>query len=92
MFSVHWAGSSDNLTRFDADALTRSRLVAFATPAIVPPHMLDTLGYDAYNFHPGPLDISKEELDRRLRVFGGNHWGVSPGVNLHGIELRAVIG
>ena len=22
-----------------------------------------------------PLDISKEELDRRLRVFGGNHFG-----------------
>jgi len=192
--SVHWAASTDDLTRFDADALARSRLVAFATPVIVPSGMLDALRYGAYNFHPGPpaypgwapahfalyegaaefgatvhamaarvdsgpiveavhfpipadigvpgleglayahlarlfwrlakhlatetdplphaalqwgdrtcsrrayraicdipLDISKEELDRRLRVFGGNHWGMSPAIKLHGIEFRAVV-
>lgn len=38
-----------------------------------------------------PLDISKEELDRRLRVFGGNHWGMAPAINLHGVEFRAVL-
>jgi methionyl-tRNA formyltransferase len=37
-----------------------------------------------------PLDIPKDELDRRIRVFGGNHFGMSPTVNLHGIEFRAV--
>jgi methionyl-tRNA formyltransferase len=193
--TVHWAASADDLTRFDAATLARSRLVGFATPVIVPPHVLDALGFGAYNFHPGPpaypgwapahfalyegaaefgvtvhamaarvdsgpiveavhfpvpagigvqgleglayghlarlfwqlakylatrteplphaalqwgrrmysrrtyraicdipLDISKEELDRRLRVFGGNHWGMSPAINLHGVEFRAVIG
>jgi methionyl-tRNA formyltransferase len=192
--TVHWAASPDDLTRFDTDTLARSRLVAFATPVIVPTSVLDALGHGAYNFHPGPpaypgwapahfalyegavefgvtvhamaarvdsgpiveavqfpipagigvqglegmayahlaklfwrfakhlatrtdplphaslqwghrtysrrayraicdipLDISKEELDRRLRVFGGNHWGMSPSVNLHGVEFRAVI-
>ena len=39
-----------------------------------------------------PVDISKEELDRRLRVFGGNHWGMAPAINLHGVEFRAVAG
>jgi len=39
-----------------------------------------------------PLDISKEELDRRLRVFGGNHWGMAPEINLHGVAFRAVTG
>jgi hypothetical protein len=38
-----------------------------------------------------PLDFSKDELDRRLRVFGGNHWGMSPAINLHGVEFRAVV-
>jgi methionyl-tRNA formyltransferase len=38
-----------------------------------------------------PLDISKEELDRRLRVFGGNHFGISPTIRLHGVEFRAVV-
>ena len=37
-----------------------------------------------------PLDISREELERRMRVFGGNHFGVSPTIRLHGVEFRAV--
>jgi methionyl-tRNA formyltransferase len=37
-----------------------------------------------------PIDISKEELERRMRVFGGNHFGVAPTINLHGVEFRAV--
>jgi len=37
-----------------------------------------------------PLDIPKEELDRRIKVFGGNHFGIAPTVHLHGIEFRAV--
>jgi methionyl-tRNA formyltransferase len=37
-----------------------------------------------------PLDISKDELDRRMRVFGGNYFGVTPSIKLHGIEFRAV--
>jgi methionyl-tRNA formyltransferase len=38
-----------------------------------------------------PLDIPKDELDRRLRVFGGDHFGMCPTINLHGIEFRAVL-
>ena len=37
-----------------------------------------------------PLDIPKEELDRRIKVFGGNHFGITPTIHLHGIEFRAV--
>lgn len=37
-----------------------------------------------------PLDISKEDLDRRLAVFGDSHFGVAPTVRLHGVEFRAV--
>jgi methionyl-tRNA formyltransferase len=37
-----------------------------------------------------PLDIPKEELDRRMRIFGGNYFGISPTLNLHGVEFRAV--
>lgn len=192
--TVHWAASAGDLARFEADTLARARLIAFATPVVVPSGVLDALGFGAYNFHPGPpaypgwapahfalyegaaefgatvhamaarvdsgpiievvnfaipveisvqgleglayahlaqlfwrlakdlatepdplphstlqwgnrkfsrrayraicdipLDISKDELDRRLRVFGGNHWGMSPAINLHGVEFRAVL-
>jgi methionyl-tRNA formyltransferase len=38
-----------------------------------------------------PLDISKSELERRLEIFGGNYFGVSPSIRLHGVEFRAVM-
>jgi methionyl-tRNA formyltransferase len=38
-----------------------------------------------------PLDISRSELELRLKVFGGGHFGVSPTIRLHGVEFRAVI-
>jgi methionyl-tRNA formyltransferase len=37
-----------------------------------------------------PLDITPEELERRMRLFSGNHFGVSPTIHLHGVEFRAV--
>ena len=177
----------------EAGELACSRLIAFATPLIVPAQVLDELGFGAYNFHPGPprypgwapahfalyerpsefgatvhvmeekvdagpivsvvrfpippqidavglealayahlarlfwnlaeplacasrplpvtevkwnprkysrrayraicdipLDIDKEELELRLRVFGANHFGVAPTIRLHGVEFKAV--
>jgi len=191
--TVHPAATLDDLAAFDAAMLSHSRLIAFATQAIVPAPVLASLGYGAYNFHPGPpqypgwapahfalyeratefgvtvhamaervdsgpivdatlfpipadigvmaleglayahlarlfwelarllareaeplperplrwngkknsrraykaicdipLDISKEELDRRMKVFGDNHFGMSPTIRLHGVEFRAV--
>jgi methionyl-tRNA formyltransferase len=37
-----------------------------------------------------PLDISKEDLHRRIEIFGAHHWGVSPTIRLHGVEFRPV--
>lgn len=37
-----------------------------------------------------PLDISKEDLQRRLEIFGENQFGMSPAIRLHGVEFRAV--
>jgi methionyl-tRNA formyltransferase len=38
-----------------------------------------------------PLDIRKDELERRIRVFGANHYGIAPTIHLHGIPFRAVL-
>jgi methionyl-tRNA formyltransferase len=183
-----------DLEALDSNLLSRSRLIAFVTPVIVPATILARLGYGAVNFHPGPpsypgwapahfalynretefgatahvmtervdagpiidvahfpvpadisvlglegiayahlaqmfwrmaqslatdpappptlplqwggkkysrrayralcdipLDIPSDELKRRIEVFGGNHFGMSPTINLHGIEFRAVV-
>jgi methionyl-tRNA formyltransferase len=42
------------LTALTPDTLARARLIAYATGVVVPAHVLDRLGYGAYNFHPGP--------------------------------------
>jgi len=44
----------EQFAALEADELARSRLIAFATPMIVPAQVLDGLGFCAYNFHPGP--------------------------------------
>src|SRR5258707_14038024 len=55
--------------------LQRSRLVAFTSETIVPPHILHALGHGAYNFHPGPPAYpgwapAHFALYDRARVFG----------------------
>jgi methionyl-tRNA formyltransferase len=191
--SIFAVTKPEELADFDAAAFARARLIAFSSPVVVPANVLGSLGYGAYNFHPGPpqypgwapshfalyeratefgvtmhamaervdsgpivdvalfaippdisvlgleglayahlarlfwqlskrlatdpaplpvrelkwsdkknsrrayraicnipLDIEKDELDRRIRIFGGNHFGISPTIHLHGIEFRAV--
>jgi methionyl-tRNA formyltransferase len=69
---------------------------AFATDPTPPPTLSIQWGSKKYSRRAYraicdiPLDIPKDELDRRIKVFGGNHFGISPTINLHGIEFRAV--
>jgi hypothetical protein len=37
------------------------------------------------------VNIGKDELEHRIKVFGANHYGMCPTVRLHGIPFRAVI-
>lgn len=191
--TIYPVTAAEHLAALDPNIFNRARLIAFASPIIVPLDILASLGYGAYNFHPGPpeypgwapahfalydgatefgatahamaervdsgpivevarfavptglnvlgleglayahlaqlywrlakslateakplptralnwgakkrsrrayraicelpLDISKEEFDRRMRIFGGNHFGITPTIHLHGVEFRAV--
>ena len=38
-----------------------------------------------------PLDITNDEFERRIRIFGGNHFGMSPTSICTGVEFCAVI-
>ena len=44
----------DDLLAIDPEIRRGSRLIAFGTPVIVPAGYLKTLGFGAYNIHPGP--------------------------------------
>jgi methionyl-tRNA formyltransferase len=193
LLSIRPAATSNDIAALAPEILRRARLVAFTTDVLVPPKVLDQLGYGAYNFHPGsphfagwapahfaiyhratefgatahvmiervdagpivgvelfriptgisvcgleglayahlarlfwhlakalatqieplpelpvrwsgqknsrglyaamcdiPRDISKEELDRRIAAFGGNHFNMTPTINLHGIRFSGM--
>lgn len=51
--AIHGAVTLDDLLAIAPATLRRARLVAFTTGVIVPPQVLNALGYGAYNFHPG---------------------------------------
>lgn len=42
------------LAAIPAARLSRARIIGFLTPIVVPARILETVGYGAYNFHPGP--------------------------------------
>src|SRR5215475_7012982 len=44
----------DEFRRIEPSFLRQARLIAFASSTIVPADLLASLGYGAYNFHPGP--------------------------------------
>jgi methionyl-tRNA formyltransferase len=46
--------SVEDFANIADSALRDGRLIAFASGTIVPPHVLNSLGHGAYNFHPGP--------------------------------------
>jgi methionyl-tRNA formyltransferase len=189
--AIHVARSLAELEAIDSNILLSARLIAFVTAVVVPARILNSLGFGAYNFHPGPpnysgwvpahfaiydrattfgvtvhvmveqidsgpivavklfsippntgtldleamaysrlarlfwqlakplatqresiqqlpvkwsgrqstrrlyeamceipLDISKEELDRRIEVFGPGHFGIFPTIRIHGRQFR----
>jgi methionyl-tRNA formyltransferase len=46
--------TAEDLAAIEPQWLWRARLICFATTVIVPPDVLDQLGYGGYKFHAGP--------------------------------------
>ena len=44
----------EDLEKYSNDFLAETRLISFMSTVIVPKKILDALGYDGINFHPGP--------------------------------------
>jgi len=51
---IRTAESLEEMESFEPALLRQARLIGFITPVIVPPRILQRLGFGAYNFHPGP--------------------------------------
>jgi len=65
----------DDLLALSAEVFARSRLIAFTSPIVVPLHVLNALGFGAYNFHPAPpsypgLSPAQFAIYRGARIYG----------------------
>ena len=74
---VHPVFTAADLAAIEREWLQRSRLIAFAAPAGVPPELLDQLGFGAYRFHPGSPLYPDPAPARFALQDGASHFGAT---------------
>ncbi len=80
------APSLEALLGIGGDVLARGRLVAFASPVIVPAAILDRLGFGAVNFHPGPPDYPGYSPAQFAIYDGARRFGATAHVMLERVD------
>lgn len=80
--AVRHVATLDELDMLSPAELARARLIAFATDVIVPRRILDTLGFGAYNFHPGPPNYPG---------WGPAHFAIYDGAATFGVTAHVMV-
>jgi methionyl-tRNA formyltransferase len=82
VLTIRPAATLADVTALEPELLGRARLVAFCTDVVVPPEVLDRLGFGAYNFHPGPP---------RFPGWGCAHFAIHQGAAEFGATAHVMI-
>ena len=90
--TVHAAQTLAELEAFEPRLLRRARLIAFLTPVIVPPSILDRLGFGAYNFHPGPPDYPGFVPSHFATYDGAAGFGATAHVMVAQVDAGPIVG
>ncbi|MBI3704892.1 MAG: methionyl-tRNA formyltransferase [Rhizobiales bacterium] len=72
--------------------LRRSRLIGFATAVVVPARILKTLGYGAYNFHPGPPNYPGRTPAHFAIYDRATEFGVTAHVMIERVDAGPIVG
>jgi len=72
--------------------LPRARLIAFCTDVLVPPSVLQDLGYGAYNFHPGPPQFPGWQPARFAIHEGATEFGATAHVMVEKVDAGPIVG
>jgi len=72
--------------------LRNARLIGFATPVVVPPAVLDALGFGAYNFHPGPPSYPGWAPGRRALRDGATEFGATAHAMREQVDAGPIVG
>jgi methionyl-tRNA formyltransferase len=84
--------SPGELLSIEPGVLGRARLVAFASPVIVPAEILDQLGFGAYNFHPGPPNFPGLAPAQFAVYHGATTFGATAHVMVEKVDAGPIIG
>jgi methionyl-tRNA formyltransferase len=72
--------------------LRRARLVAFCTDVLVPPRVLDQLGFGAYNFHPASPRFPGWGCAHFAIHQGAREFGATAHVMLEKVDAGPIVG
>lgn len=89
--NVCQAAGLAELDALDRQVLARARLIAFATPVVVPRRILDALGYGAYNFHPGPPEYPGWAPSHFAIYEGAAEFGATAHVMIERVDAGPII-
>ena len=82
----------EDLAAIDPAILQHSRLIAFTSGTIVPRHMLDALGHEAYNFHPGSPDYPGWAPAHFALYDGAKSFGATAHLMTERVDAGSIIG
>jgi hypothetical protein len=84
--------SLEDLETLKPEVLSRARLIGFVTPVIVPQGILKSLGYGAYNFHPGPPHYPGWMPSHFATYDGATEFGATAHVMDERVDTGPIIG
>lgn len=88
---VHPVATSTDLGALAPELLARARLIAFATPVVVPARVLDALGYGAYNFHPGPPEFPGWAASQFAVYRGASEFGATAHAMIERVDAGPIV-
>jgi methionyl-tRNA formyltransferase len=84
--------SRQDLDGLDRRDLAGARLIGFTTAVIVPPAIIEALGFGAYNFHPGPPDFPGWRPVSFAVYQGVARFGVTAHAMLPAVDAGDIVG
>jgi methionyl-tRNA formyltransferase len=90
--SFRCALTLEELTAIEPEVLPDARLIAFTSGVIVPRAILATLGYGAYNFHPGPPDYPGWAPAHFALYDGARSFGATAHVMTRRVDSGPIVG
>jgi methionyl-tRNA formyltransferase len=89
--TVRAVATAADLAALAPEELARARLIAFATPVVVPGRVLDALGYGAYNFHPGPPEFPGWAASQFALYHGAREFGATAHLMVERVDAGPIV-